>query len=240
MKQFCTFLFLFAILTGSGQIADRTETNCEGESQSIYQIGDQGMPLIVASKGFDCSICQNQADDVRDFANQNDGNVAVWAAMTFTYSVSTPTCSNIDNWNTTHNWDETIFSFVDDAEYWVESGTPRYYVIHPTTREIIYEGFSFSEAASTALILSTSNTDKTSKKKSFRMYQSNDGIVMEKPADASGDLRVFNILGQEIFSQRISDKSDQVILDFHSKDGIYIANFDFGDVQVSTKFAFRR
>ncbi len=113
-----TFVFLLsfpALLFG--QVDDRTENGCDGTARSVYQVGDEGKPLLIASDGLDCSICMNHAPDVRNFANDNQGTIEVWGAMSYLYSNAIPTCANVEQWNTAYNW-TTIFTFVDLDEFW--------------------------------------------------------------------------------------------------------------------------
>lgn len=239
MKHLYILILLVFTIPSIAQIADRTETNCEGESRSIYQVGDEGQPLLVASKGFDCGNCQNQADNVIEFAQANAGNVEVWAAMINLYSSATPTCQNIANWNSTYSWDETIFSFLDLDEHWLLTGTPIYYVIHPSTRDIVYQGSNFSTASSTALSLGTTDVSNEVRNGNFRIYQGDQGIVVKKPSGLKGELRIFNIVGQEVFSAVLVGETDQLTLSFNTIDGIYIASFYSEGVQLSSKFIFK-
>jgi hypothetical protein len=239
MKHLYTLILLISTIPSNAQVADRMETNCEGESRSIYQVGDGGLPLLVASKGFDCGNCQNQADDVIEFAQANTGTVQVWAAMINLYSSATPTCQNISNWNSTYSWNETIFSFLDLDEHWLLTGTPIYYVIHPSTREIVYQGSNFSIASSTALSLSTTSVSNEMRNGGFRVYQGDRGIVVTKPSDLKGELRIFNIVGQEVFSALLTAETDKLALNFKPIDGIYIGSIYSKDVRLSTKFIFK-
>ncbi|MCZ4409540.1 T9SS type A sorting domain-containing protein [Cryomorphaceae bacterium 1068] len=239
MKHFFTLILIALSAVATAQVDDRTETNCDGNMRSIYQVGDEGLPLIVASKGFDCSICISQADDVKEFADANEGIVEIWGAMTFLNPSSTPTCGNVAEWNSTHSWGETIFSFADVDEFWFVGGTPRYYVIHPSTREIVYQGSSFSTASTTALGLGTTNTDNAIDDGDFQVYQRNTGLVVKKPATLSGELRIFNIVGQEVFSTILNSETEQSILDFAPSEGVYISSFYSEGLQLSTKFIFK-
>jgi hypothetical protein len=195
--------------------------------------------LLVASKGFDCGICQNQADDVIEFAQANTGNVEVWAAMINLYSSATPTCQNIANWNSTYSWDETIFSFLDLDEHWLLTGTPIYYATHPSTREIVYQGANFSTASSTALSLGATSVSDEMRNESFRFYQGDRDIVVNRPLNLNGELRIFNIVGQEVFSALLTAETDKLALNFKPIDGIYIGNIYSKDVRLSTKFTFK-
>jgi hypothetical protein len=239
MKQIFTLILIALTLSTTGQVDDRTETNCDGESRSIYEIGDQGFPLIVASTAFDCNICIAVAGDVWDFADANQDVVAVWGAMTFLNPTPTPNCENVAEWNTTNSWGESIFTFADVDDYWFVGGTPKYYVIHPSTREVVYEGSNFSTASTTALGLSTTGVSDEVRNGNFRIYQGDRGIVVNKPSGLRGELRIFNIVGQEVFSAVLVGETDQRTLAFNTIDGIYIASFYSEGVQLSTKFIFK-
>jgi len=232
-----SILFAFSL---SAQIEDRTETNCEGESRSIYQVGDEGKPLIIASKGFDCSICQGQADDVALFAAQNEGSIEVWGAMTYTYSSATPTCVQVNNWSETYNWTE-IFAFPDVDEYWLEFGTPRYYVIHPETRMIVYEGSNFATAGNTALELAlTTSVNDFDAEPDVVIFH--DGSTLRFAADVSlqGRLRIFNLVGQEVFNRVISQtKGEFQSFEFSGNEGVYIVSFESNNLRFSRKIFVR-
>lgn len=238
MKNLINILCLVLATPLIGQIADRTETNCDGESLSIYEVGDMGMPLIVASKGFDCTICHSQADNVRDFANANEDLVAVWAAMTNTYSSAIPTCGELANWSSTYNWGESIFAFIDETEYWLELGTPRYYVIHPATREIAYEGSSFSTATSTALGLITTSAEEFSERSNLKIYQTGNELTVENPDQMEGELRIYSITGKQVFSVMLNQGTDRFFLQGGLDNGIYIASWVSEGVQSTIKFVF--
>jgi hypothetical protein len=226
MKILFTLILVVSSAMVSGQIADRTEMNCDGESRSIYETGDAGLPLIVASKGFDCSICQNQADDVRDFANANEGEVAIWAAMTNTYSSAVPTCGQLAGWSSTYNWGQSIFAFIDEEEFWLQTGTPRYYVIHPVTHEIVYEGSSFSTASATALSLVTTTVGDDPKVNPLKIYQSGSEIIVETSEILHGGLRIYSLSGQEVYATYITQDNGRLSLTVPFKTGIYIAELN--------------
>jgi hypothetical protein len=240
MKAIFTFLLAFLFASVYGQIENRTETNCEGESRTIYGVGDNGLPLIVASKGFDCSICIGQADDVIEFANEHVGQVEVWGAMNFLYSSATPECSDVESWNTTHNWGENIFTFTDDSDFWLNSGTPRYYVIHPTTREVLYDLSSFSTATSIALSIGVTAVNDVLSESSFKVYQTQQGLVIEKDVELEGRLRIFNIVGQEVYSTLLMKNNEVEVLDINLNEGVYISSFYSGLGQLSKKFIYRK
>lgn len=240
MKTIPTLLFLFLLIGSSAQVADRTETDCNGESRSVYQVGDEGKPLLVASKGFDCGNCIAQADDLALFAAQNSGSIEVWGAMTYTYSSATPTCTQVNNWSQTYNWDE-VFSFPDVDEYWLAFGTPRYYVIHPQTRIAVYEGSSFSAASNAALELAlTTSLEDPDYENKISIFHDGRTLFLNIEVPMTGVLRVYNLVGQEVFSHRISsNQGNRFSVGFSANEGIYIASFQSGNKLFSRKVLIR-
>jgi hypothetical protein len=234
LKTYTTAVLLTMMASLSAQVADRTETNCEGESRSVYQVGEEGKPLLVASKGFDCSICQGQADDVALYAAQNAGVVEVWGAMTNVYSSNLPTCTQVENWSQTYNWEE-VFAFADAEEYWLEFGTPRYYVIHPMSHKIVYEGSSFSTAGATALSLTTTSVDEEGQLE-MNIYHDGEALNLLSSDSETWNFEVFNLVGQLVHSQIIRTQAgERIRIPFEGNRGIYIASFRSGDRSISRK-----
>jgi hypothetical protein len=131
MKKLCTSLIvLFGLMALHAQVANRTEIDCNNQSQSIYGVLSTGKALLVASEGLDCSICQSKAPALQSWAANNASQVAVWGAMTFTYNSNTPSCTQVNNWVNTYGW-SSIFTFVDQGEFYFQSGTPLYWVYSP-------------------------------------------------------------------------------------------------------------
>jgi hypothetical protein len=93
MKKLLTVLLSLSLLILQGQVMDRTVEDCNNNSNSIFNILASGKALIIASKGFDCSICVNRAPGWGTWATANKQQVEVWGAMTNTYSSAIPSCN---------------------------------------------------------------------------------------------------------------------------------------------------
>ncbi|MDZ4845116.1 MAG: T9SS type A sorting domain-containing protein [Chitinophagales bacterium] len=142
----CTLAFFY--FETNAQVQNFSYTDCNGNTETVYSIIGQGKPLIVASKGFDCSICMNQAPAMQTFAAQNP-NVRIWGAMNYRYSSSMPTCTQVSSWKNSYSWND-IFMFLDLTDEWQGVGYPTHYVISPVDSTIIYTGSSFSTATNVA------------------------------------------------------------------------------------------
>jgi hypothetical protein len=241
MKIFSTLFALLTLAVASAQpIADRTETNCDGESRSVYEVTGTGQSIIVASKGFDCSICISQADNVAAFANDNIGVVQVWGAMRYTYSSATPDCDDVNNWDNTHAW-SNVFSFPDPSGYWSGNGTPFYQVIDPTTLEIAYSGSNFTNASLTALGLTTLSTADIIREEGLSINGDGEYLNVQFWGNKTGQAQmdVYNIVGQKIehYPFEVNAGANVFALPFPAKDGIYIANISLSNGQkIALKF----
>jgi len=240
MKTLYTFLGILLVLLSQAQVDNRTETDCDGNSQNIYEILETGKPLIIASKGLDCSTCMAQADNLADFAN-NQPNIQIWGAMYYLYGQGEPAdCPSVDSWETSYEW-ENIFAFPDLEEFWAgDFGAPTYYVIDPLTTEIAYSGGSFSSATNSALGLITVGLEDEGQKSSFTLYNNN-GVLhvnIDSPADGKGKIEVINILGQKVFSKELILRPGNIELKtpFKENSGIYIANLEINGKTYSKKF----
>jgi hypothetical protein len=149
MKKFLTVLLSLSLLILQGQVMDRTVEDCNNNSNSIFNILASGKALIIASKGFDCSICVNRAPGWGTWATANKQQVEVWGAMTNTYSSAIPSCNMVNTWISTHGWAD-IYTFIDSSQYFFATGTPRYLVYSPVDSSLIYQGGSDSQARTLA------------------------------------------------------------------------------------------
>jgi hypothetical protein len=148
-----TILYSFVLVLvlpalGFAQVTDYQVTDCQNNTTSIYAVLASGKPLLVASKGTDCSICMNRAAALQQWAT-NNSNIEVWAAMTKTYSNNNPNCNEVAQWITQYNW-TSIFTFVDTQKEWKDQGTPRYYVYNPKDSSLAYNGFDENAAKNMA------------------------------------------------------------------------------------------
>lgn len=242
MKTLYTFLGILFTLLSQAQVENRTETDCEGNSQSIYEILESGKPLIIASKGLDCSICMGEATNLANFAN-NQPNIAIWGAMLYLYQNQDPDCASIESWENSYGWDN-IFSFPDIEEFWTGQGAPTYHVIDPSTAEIVYSGGFFSSASNTALGLITVGLEDENRQPSFTLF-SNSGILnieINSFSNGPGKIEVYNILGQKVFSNDLYIKNgeNKFRRGFNENSGIYIANFELNGITYSKKFLLKQ
>lgn len=234
-------LLLFSSHLLHAQIADRTETSCAEVQRSIYEVGMEGKPLIVASKGLDCSICMNQAPAIGSFANEYAGQIEVWGAMNFRYSSQTPGCPAIFTWNNNYNWTQ-VFTFIDADDHWTGLGYPTYHVIHPTTHEKVYMGSSWTNASNAAidLLSSLSTIESTPSLASAKVYADGSNIRLTLPTAQGSELRaeVYSISGQRIadFTLQASGGSETITLPLSSPSGLYIITLSQNNERAAVKF----
>lgn len=196
MKKFYTLLFSSLFIAASAQVSDRVETDCQSNSESIYNVLGSGKALIVASKGLDCSICVSRAGGWGNWATNNKSQVEVWGAMTYTYSNNIPTCGSMNAWVSTHGWSD-IFTFADSNEYYFSAGTPRYLVYDPSDSTLIYQGGSHSQARTLALNASMVNLNVAQNElEKLSIYQSRDILNFEGIPAGKTDLEIYNLAGK--------------------------------------------
>lgn len=209
MKKIYNLLVLavFAIAPAMAQVENITETSCDAESRTLYDVLDSGKAVLVASDGFDCGICMNHAQDVVEIADAYEGKLEVWAGMVNIYSMEETTCENIDGWRTTFEWDN-IFMFLDQDENWFLGGTPVYYLIHPDTKEIYYQGSSMPQvkAAVAAVIGYGLSVDETSIEEAFNFSIANNQIHLNATTNLAQEaaFALYDINGRLLFQENIS------------------------------------
>ncbi len=206
------------------QVPNRTVTDCSNNSRDIHSVLASGNVLLVASKGFDCSICKSKASSLQSWAAQNKNAVEVWGAMTFTYSGNTPACSDVSAWVSAYGWND-IFSFIDASKYWYKSGTPRYIVYNPADSTIAYEGANDVLAQNTALGLATSIGDKEVAKREFSISAGSGFVTLSNLPHSTTRVQVISLIGQVMKTATISAPGDveQVSLENYTP-GIYLVN----------------
>jgi hypothetical protein len=155
MKYFLTICAIICINISKAQNLNVTYTNCDGNTESLFDILGSGQVVLVASKGLDCSTCISQAPANQTFAANNVGRVRVWGAMSNRYNQANPTCMQLASWKTTHSWNN-IFMFVDADRNFEGEGYPTYYVISPVDSLVYFEGNSFTTASQKATQLADS------------------------------------------------------------------------------------
>ncbi|GIV33338.1 MAG: hypothetical protein KatS3mg031_0873 [Chitinophagales bacterium] len=196
--------------TGAQPFPDRSYTDCNGLSESIYQVLSQGKSLLIVSTGFDCLICRNEAPDVEAFAAQHT-QVRVWGAMNFRYLQALPTCGDISAWNNDYHWDH-IFQFTDNQDEWVGSGFPTYHVISPRDSSA-YQTINLDDAIQKALSEAlTTTTQAAMGQNSFRVYASQEMLwltVSGKPERNSLRVQMYDISGRVVLDKQITFNGGQ-------------------------------
>ena len=240
-----TLMILLIPQLALAQVQDRTETNCDGEMRSVHQVGDEGKPLIIATKGLDCSTCMSHAPAVGDFAEDYAGQIEVWGAMTYLYSPNDPTCPAVADWESDYGW-TNIFTFLDLAEYWVEGGgLPDYRVIHPQTHEEVYLGPSWDDARDEALellSLSIANIDNGIQQLSVVARDGQLQLWIDGGNPGKLQVEVLTIIGQRVaeFQTNITSGAQRLEFPFNEKEGVYLLRAIQDGQPVVRKFTIRR
>lgn len=210
-----------------------TVYDCNNISKNIQNILGAGKSVVVLSKGFDCSICINAAPAWQTFASQNSSRVDVWGAMTFTYSMSIPTCSNITTWRNTHNWND-IYMFIDSSEQWYLNGTPRYVVYSAIDSTIVYDGRNPSTARNVALnnSLVTSIVSYNAINEINIRNTPNGVELLNLPSDLVS-IDIIDLSGRTI--KFYPTNSTQIDIKFPNSSGIYLLKFTNNKKQVGTR-----
>ena len=222
MKKIFTLILSLSFIFLQAQVMDRMVEDCSNNTNAIYTELATGKSLIVASKGFDCSICRSRAAAWGTWATNNTLQVSVWGAMTNTYNSNTPSCAMLTNWVSTYNWTD-IYTFIDSSQYFFDSGTPRYLVYSPVDSSLIYQGSNEGQARTLALNASQSSL-------SLRQHQSleginffiNQGAVHFSSVPAENILvEIYNLAGQKEKVQKVSKDNAVLPLNDLAK-GIYL------------------
>jgi len=213
---------LFVLLSGfvmAQPPANATVYDCNSNSKNIYNTLGTGKSIIVASKGFDCSICMNSAPAVQTWALQNKTKVEVWGAMTFTYNNNTPTCANISSWRSSYGWND-VFMFIDSSKAWFQNGTPKYITYSAIDSSILYQGSNFTTARNFAIGASTVGISPIKGIDQANIYASNGLLVLTNLPSSINQLKVYDLTGKLIVAQQITSNSLQ--LNINQTEGIYV------------------
>lgn len=221
MKKIYALLFILITLPALAQVPDFSVTDCNNNTNSLYQVMASGKALVIASEGLDCSICMNKAPGVESFAAQNKGNIEVWGAMTFLYNNNTATCTQVGNWVSTYNWNN-VFAFVDANGQWFMSGTPRYYVYDPRDTSLAYEGFSEASAFQAAQDVNNNVELEKNKVSTLSINSINGHIELKNAPAGSLKVQVVGLTGNVVRSVAVS--GDQRISTSGLVPGIYLVN----------------
>lgn len=220
-KIYTTLLFVGLTFFAVAQVMDRTETDCSSLNMSIYGVLNTGKSLIVASEGFDCSICKSHAPTLQSWASQNKGRVSVWGAMTYTYSNSTPVCTDVSTWVNNYGWSD-IFTFVDATKHYFGIGTPRYLVYSPkdSTEKEFYD---FNDATQYALAQSSASIGLPNTKplENLKLYAHEKQLHVKNLPVTGGLVQVINLTGAKVKEQRVGNEEGVLNLNNQSN-GIYL------------------
>ncbi len=210
-----------------------TVNDCNNNVKDISSTLATGKALIIASEGFDCSICVNAAPALQSWAANNKSKVAVWAAMT--YSNQQPNCSNLSTWKSTHSWND-IFMFIDSTKQWFVNGTPKYYVYNPSNGSIIYSGSNATTAQNmalnTSLITSLNNNNLLINSK---IYFNRNEIIIENIPKNSNRIEVYNLKGKLLSEVIILNEMKQVEIPIYQTKGIIFIRFINNNNEISSK-----
>ena len=236
-KTYILILTLISFsLVNAQVIQNRSYTDCSGVTRTIYGVLSQGRPLVIASNGLDCPICMSHAPAWETFANQNS-QIEVWGAMTFTYSSSTPNCTQVSTWNSNYGWN-TIWTFIDSSRTWLKVGTPRYYVIDPSDSTIAYEGGNTNQARSVAISLAGPLKVSENGQIEWNVWIQN-GMIHLKANVPNQDMRyrLLSITGQEILSGRSKFADGTGFLPYpeETPPGLYLILLEFNDQRTALK-----
>ncbi len=227
MKKLYITLFSFFLLTTSSlaQVQNQTVTDCNSLTKDMYSVLTTGKVLVVASKGFDCSICKSKAPGLQSWAASHKLSIEVWGAMTYTYNSNTPNCSNVNSWKSSYGWND-IFTFVDANRTWYGAGTPQYFVYDPADSTLAYQGFSESTARTTAQNLSNPSIGIQEVKisqKTFFISQSDGYLQLHNLPSEPVDVQIFDLTGKVVKSQKVSVNGDIMRVSITNfKSGLYL------------------
>lgn len=218
--------FTLLALNLNAQVGDRSEENCQGQSSSIYAVLGSGKSLLVASEGFDCTVCQSKAAQLENLAQQDSNLVTTWGAMTFTYSSAQPSCADLQTWDSTYQW-QTVFSFLDSTEHYFQFGTPRYIVYSPVDSSEVYAGVdevqAFSKARNEAQKLLRREEYPLEQLELIRQPQS---VYLKNLPAGSGKLTVYNLAGQPVLQKKLN--TSEVRIPWGNRPpGIYLFQLHF-------------
>jgi thiol-disulfide isomerase/thioredoxin len=120
---------------------NRTEINCEGISQSIYDVLKEGRPLMIMYDGYDCGNCKIIAPKVGKFMEFNYKSISFWTPLM--YRGDQITCEQIKEWDEWFPGFKYSFGFqAKDSYYHDYYGTtfnlPFIIVIDQKTKKVVF------------------------------------------------------------------------------------------------------
>ncbi len=194
MRTFFTLAILALSLAGRAQ----SYTDCGGNSETLSQWLSAGTPVIVASKGVDCSICMSQAPQMGTFASNNP-QVRVWAAMTYRYTTQDANCGQVNQWVSSYGWGD-LFAFADVNEDFRTNYTPRY-IVYDLDGTTAYDGPSFTTAGNTALGLVSGVGLSEGSRNLFRVVRDGSRLsVVGLPENQDLKFEIIDLAGRLVLS----------------------------------------
>lgn len=223
-------VFIITALATAQTVPDATYTDCNSQTQSIYQVLAAGKVLLIANAGTNCSICMSHANGVGDVADNNPNTIAVWGSMT-TKNGGQVNCSAINSWVSTYGW-ANVFAFADVNKDWFNVATPQYTVISPTDSTIVYQGSNWNTAKTTAESIANTIGLQDEEVKAYITTKSDFvNIVFDQPVDMV-NVTLFSITGAEIVGQGgIQTYAVQLRLPAGLAHGIYLVLVKLNNAQ---------
>jgi hypothetical protein len=146
----------------------------------------------------------NSAAALGTFATQHSAHIAVWGAQTLTYSQANPTCTQVNNWVNTYNW-QNIFAFVDASRQWYVGGTPYYYVIDPRDSTQAYAGTNRITAQNTALSIVNALSVTDNQVLQIAVRATTSTIYLDNISE-SGTLVAYDLAGKQVLSTPLQEE----------------------------------
>jgi hypothetical protein len=198
-------LFTLALISLSLGSYAQSYTDCSGNSETLNQWLSAGTPVIVASKGVDCSICMSSAPAVGTFASSTP-QVRVWAAMTYRYSNQDASCAQVNQWISSYGWSD-VFAFADVTEAFKGSFFSRY-IVYALDGSVAYDGPNFTTAGNTALGLVSGVGLAEGGKSQYSVLREGSNLVLSGiPQGESLDFELIDLAGRTLLRGTLS--SDQ-------------------------------
>lgn len=242
---FSSLLIILCAFTFAGDpVPNITESNCDNESESVFEAIADNKPLLVIASGYDCGICKSEAPGFAKLADSLTGRVRVWGAMNYRFSSTrVPSCQELDSWNNSYGWDN-IYMFNDNNngtnKAWAQGGYTSFTVIDPRTKEYAYRGTSQARALDSLFsVLERSETvtaNTHDKIGELDAYISNGKLIIRNIDQAEGNLVVWDLLGKKIKEENIKivNSTSEINLNLINK-GMHIITFQTSKGLLSKK-----
>jgi hypothetical protein len=229
MKNLVVFILSFTLATSIAQtVTDVTETNCDNQTESVSQAISGGQPLIVVASGYDCWICQQEADDFDLMADTLVGKARVWGALHYKYNSGDPGCGVMEDWMNDYGWDN-MFAFVDvnngTSKSWANGGYPSYTVIG-VDQTYLYKGTNKTNALNTLFEAMENTISSIAEESADFVLKGLSGqlgieIIFSEPQ--SGVLTVYDLTGSILHQKSIKSKPSELIE--LEQSGLVLVNF---------------